>query len=175
MRHLAEAAFRRAAAALCLLLPLAACETTGDPRQGGLLGWSEDKAVERQRTLEGERTAAQGALSQEKQRGTELATRRTQLGAEVQSLQALLDNALTENDALDARLQQLMGQGKAGQTELAGLRQTLEASRRARVAARRARADAPAGPSADQLARHAQAVNHYNQQLHSVVMLLMGR
>jgi regulator of replication initiation timing len=175
MDHAVLASALRWAATLILTASLAACETTGDPRQGGLLGWSEQKAFQRQAALEAENKAAQDRLTQETQRGAELRSRQTRLGSEVDSLQASLASALAENDALDARLQQLMGQQQLADAELARLRQTLDASRSARTAARRAASDKRVGSSAESLARHSQAVNLYNQQLHSAVMLLMER
>ncbi len=165
----------RIAAGLLCAATLAACQITGDPRKGGLLGWSEQQAMERQRALEFERAAAQRELGQEKQRGSELTARQSQIGSEVQTLQASLANALGENDALDARLLELMAQRKLADAELARLQKMLEASRAARAAARRAATDKVAAPAPDKLASHSQEVNQYNQQLHAAVMLLMGR
>lgn len=166
---------RRTTTAVLLAALLAACETTGDPRRGGLVGWSEQQAIERQRALEAERTAAQHEQTQEIQRGAALAGQQAQLSAEVRTLQAHLASALAENDALDVKLRELMTKRQLAGSELARLRQTLDHSRRARGAAQRAAADNAAAPSADKLARHSQEVNRYNQQLHDEVMLLMGR
>lgn len=175
MTRCRQSGLQRIAAAVLCAATLAACQTTGDPRKGGLLGWSEQQAMERQRALEVERAAAQRELGQEKRRGAELTTRQSQIGSEVQALQASLASALGENDALDARLLELMGQRKLADVELARLQKTLEASRAARTAARRASTDKAASVASDKLASHSQEVNQYNQQLHAAVMLLMGR
>lgn len=175
MHHTVLPPALRCAAALTLSATLAACQTTGDPRQGGLLGWSEQKAAERQQQLEAENKAARDSLAQETQRSADLRSRQTHLDSEEASLKASLDSALAENDALDARLQQLMKRQALADAELARLRQTLEASRNARTAARRAAAEPTVGSTAESLARHSKTVNQYNQQLHHAVMLLMER
>jgi len=177
MTHCHPSGLLRIAAAVLCAATLAACQTTGDPRKGGLLGWNEQQAMARQRALEAQRTAAQRELGQEKQRSAELIARQSQLGSEAQTLQASLASALGENDALDARLLDLMGQRKLADAELARLQKTLEASRAARAAARSAAADrtASAPVAADKLAWHSQEVNQYNQLLHAAVILLMGR
>jgi len=56
----------RAVFSFLIVAILSACQTTGDPREGGLYGWSEEKA---------------------KQRAESLAQRRKQLNSELQSLQ----------------------------------------------------------------------------------------
>lgn len=165
----------RIAAGLLCATTLAACQTTGDPRKGGLLGWNEQQAMERQRALEVERAAAQLELGREKQRGAELTASQSQIGYEVRTLQASLANALGENDALEARLLELMSQRKLADAERVRLQKTLEASRAARAAARLAATNKAAAVAADKLASHSQEMNQYNQQLHSAVMLLMGR
>lgn len=68
----------RSGSALVLLLlgwALAGCETTGDPRQGGLFGWSEAKAQDRRRQRETEVAHAQSRLAGETVRGQELEAR----------------------------------------------------------------------------------------------------
>ncbi len=52
-----------------LILTIIGCETTGDPRQGGLFGWSEKKAADRQVALTGTLT--------EEERNAQLARERT--------------------------------------------------------------------------------------------------
>lgn len=62
---------------------LVGCQTTGDPRQGGLFGWSESKAIERQDRLR-EQLAASSARERAtaRQEGT-LSARRETLEADV--------------------------------------------------------------------------------------------
>jgi hypothetical protein len=51
---------------LCCLA--AGCQTTGDPTQGGLFGWSESKAQERQRERQASVAGAEAELSSEENR-----------------------------------------------------------------------------------------------------------
>jgi hypothetical protein len=60
---------------LALLVLFAACETTGNPREGGLFGWSETKARQRQAERRAEVGAAETALAREQRRSAELSAR----------------------------------------------------------------------------------------------------
>ena len=62
-----------AGAAVCAAL--AACETTGDPREGGLFGWSETKAQERQTQKQTSVTGAEAKLASETSRSEALHAR----------------------------------------------------------------------------------------------------
>jgi hypothetical protein len=53
-------------------LLLSACSTTGDPRQGGLFGWSEAKARERQEERQERVAREEAALGREDARSTQL-------------------------------------------------------------------------------------------------------
>lgn len=59
------------------LLSLAACETTGDPREGGLFGWSEAKARERQTVRQSAIVGAETELARETGRSSALHSRDT--------------------------------------------------------------------------------------------------
>lgn len=63
------------AAAVMALAALTACETTGDPRQGGLFGWSESKARERQAQRQTRVAGAETELARENAQGTALQSR----------------------------------------------------------------------------------------------------
>ena len=58
--------------AVASLAALAGCETTGDPRQGGLFGWSESKAQGRQAQKQAHVAGAEAELTHEAARGDEL-------------------------------------------------------------------------------------------------------
>lgn len=161
--------------AALLVALLGGCETTGNPRDGGLFGWSQQKADERQAALESERAAAERQRALESERGAALSDQRGRLSDEMQALQTRLSSALAENDALDAQLRALMAKGQLGNAELGRLQQTLAASQRARAEARRAASPSAPAASPEKLARQSQTVNQYNQQLHREVLLLMGR
>jgi hypothetical protein len=64
---------RLAAAVFCAVL--AGCETTGDPQQGGLFGWSEGKAQGRQARKRSAVAGAEATLNRETERGTALQAR----------------------------------------------------------------------------------------------------
>jgi uncharacterized membrane protein YqiK len=72
---------RLAVAATCAAL--AACETTGDPTRGGLFGWSESKARERQAERQEHVDAEQQKLSDEQARQHALETRETSAGRQL--------------------------------------------------------------------------------------------
>jgi peptidoglycan hydrolase CwlO-like protein len=71
---------------LAVILPLmtAGCATTGDPKAGGLFGWSEAKAKDRQ-------TAAKAALAQEEKKGEELRAEKQRLQGQIKSKQGQLE------------------------------------------------------------------------------------
>jgi hypothetical protein len=58
-----------------LLMVLAGCETTGNPQEGGLFGWSERKAQERQAQKKSHVTGAEAEFTQEAARGEALQSR----------------------------------------------------------------------------------------------------
>ena len=158
-----------------VLLLLAGCQTTGDPREGGLFGWSEAKAQDRQAALEAQSDAAAKAADAEKRRGEALSRQQQQLRSEAASLQAQLARLVAENDSLDAEIRALIGKRQVSAATLARLRQTLAASEQARADARRAAAQPVSQKSAAQLSSHADTVGQYNEQLQREVLLLMGR
>jgi len=57
------------------LAALTACETTGDPRQGGLFGWSESKARERKEQRQTRVARAETELNRENAQGAALESR----------------------------------------------------------------------------------------------------
>jgi hypothetical protein len=63
------------AASAIALAAVTACETTGDPRQGGLFGWSESKARERQEQRQTRVTGAETELNRESDQGAALQSR----------------------------------------------------------------------------------------------------
>jgi hypothetical protein len=84
-------------------LLLAACETTGDPNQGGLFGWSENKAKGRQAALH-------DALYLEEDRGAAarsqtsgLQATRSRNAAAIRTQRAQLNRMLSQLDEVDAK------------------------------------------------------------------------
>ena len=91
--------------AFCILL--SACATTGDPTRGGLFGWSEGKAKERQ-------TEARRALEQEERREDALRLERQKLESqiaakkrELAALQKSIDPSSGPNAAEAERIKRL--------------------------------------------------------------------
>ena len=77
---------------LPLLALLAGCETTGNPREGGLFGWSESKAQQRQTERRSEVAAAESALAREQQRSGELKNRDARVSHKVAAESARVEN-----------------------------------------------------------------------------------
>lgn len=158
-----------------LSLLLAGCQTTGNPRDGGLFGWSEEMARERRAALESQNDAARKSAEGEMQRNAALSNKQGQLRAEYSELQAHLARLLTENGNLDAELRSLMSRRQLGAAELQRLRQTLATNQQTLADARKAAAVTASQQGAAQLSQHSQAVSQSNQGLHREVLLLMGR
>ena len=85
-----------------IALLLAACETTGDPNQGGLFGWSESKAKTRQ-------VALHDALYLEEDRGASARSQTSGLQATksrnasaIRTQRAQLNRMLSQLDEVDA-------------------------------------------------------------------------
>jgi hypothetical protein len=65
--------------ALSALASFSSCETTGDPTQGGLFGWSEHKAVGRQVELENRLSDVQADTEEQQARSRRLERKKEQL------------------------------------------------------------------------------------------------
>ncbi|WP_022660907.1 hypothetical protein [Paucidesulfovibrio longus] len=117
---------------VCALLALAGCETTGDPNQGGLWGWSEEKSQQRiderqarKATLEEEqqaeaaRTAALESESAEKRAQRDaLVAKATSLDKELAALQQKIRTAKASTDAAKRRQWELSTEANALQSKL---------------------------------------------------------
>lgn len=110
------------AAVFCFAL--AGCQTTGDPSQGGLFGWSETKAIERQQILRDQLAASSAAERTQRQQQESLQSNRARLQRDV--------------DARNQRLQALQG-------EITALRRALETGNISAIEAEQ-RADDLRGP-----------------------------
>lgn len=172
-RHISAPLKRSLAVAVCLLM-LTACQTTGNPRSGGLVGWSEDKAKGRQAELEREDALARQNASTELARGQQLETARNVAKSEVASLRQHLDRLLAENEGLSDQLRSLIDQRQLSSDELTRLRSALASNTKAIAAARAVRSQ-NAAASAQTLSTHTEGLNEQNRQLHREVLLLLGR
>ncbi|HEX8294884.1 MAG TPA: hypothetical protein VF593_01175 [Chthoniobacteraceae bacterium] len=104
-----NARLRWVAGALAALA--AGCETTGDPQQGGLFGWSESKARERQAAKRAAVAGAETQLSRDLRDGETLTSRRTrteqQLATTNRRRSSELDQLREQESALLRKTQQL--------------------------------------------------------------------
>jgi hypothetical protein len=84
---------------LLVCVVLCGCQTTGDPTQGGLFGWSERKAEERQVEREETLSREQQTMQQEHQRETglrrEISLNAKDLDEQQKEISQLLANAET--------------------------------------------------------------------------------
>lgn len=180
----------RQACCLLVISLLASCQTTGDPRQGGLLGWSEDKAVQRRTALEQEEADAKRKSEAEIQKGQALRDRKGVVQGEVVQAQRELDALLSENAKLQADLESLMLRQQLSAGELQRLRMVLAANIRLRQqvalnspstsassrpkAGSEVAATRQSAPSVPSDAR-ARLVNDQNATLHREIMALLSR
>jgi hypothetical protein len=112
-------------AGVVALATLAACETTGDPRQGGLFGWSESKARERQTQKQSHLAGAEAELTREAEHGEAL-----------QARNAATERNLTAAENLRVRTEERL---RAQQTRLLAKTDRLEAESPTATTASRAR------------------------------------
>jgi len=173
VRHIGAVLKRGLAVAVCLLT-LTSCQTTGDPRSGGLVGWSEDKAKGRQAELEREDALARQNASTALARGQQLETSRSAVKGEVDSLRQHLDRLLAENEGLSDQLRRLIDQRQLSSDELTRLRSALASNAKAIASARAVRSH-KAAASAQSLSTHTEGLNEQNRQLHREVLLLLSR
>lgn len=153
-----------------LALSVAGCGTTGDPRQGGLFGWSEDQANARQVALRQAEANAHQQAAAEQRRTDALRSQQAGLSAEAMRLKAELDRLLHENQKLDAQLRDTMQRRRVGWDEAARLRKILSDNESLRSASRETSA-AGGAPSPIQV----DAVNVQNNRLHRELMILLQR
>lgn len=90
-------------------LTLTACETTGDPTQGGLFGWSEGKARQRQ-------SALRDAVSLEEDRGYAARSQTGRLQAESRSNRAEISRQRGQLNRMLSQLDEVDRAGGSGRT-----------------------------------------------------------
>lgn len=149
---------------------IAGCESTGDPRQGGLFGWSEERAIARQEQLGQTDQLARDQLAQEQRRTAMLSTQQVGRVDEAASLEAELGRLLKENGALDAQVRSLLQRQQVGQEQVARLRRMLADNAQLRQATR-----APASGRTSSTTAQVDAVSEQNAKLHRELMILLQR
>jgi chromosome segregation ATPase len=111
---------------ICILFAalflLSACETTGDPKQGGLFGWSQGKADQRK----SERQSHLGALKQEQQseesRKGQLSAQASGKRSERDAWKKKVQSVDTECANLKKQMDVYKAENGAQENALAGLR-----------------------------------------------------
>jgi predicted nuclease with TOPRIM domain len=151
-----------------IALGFTGCQTTGDPNQGGLFGWSEKKAQQRQDTLEQQNVDARGQLVSEQQQQSQLRQREAGLQAESVRLRGEIDRLTAENDHLEDQLRSLVSQRNLGEAELARLSAVLAQNQQVRQLIRTGNTAPPPDKQPD-------LMNDQNNRLHREIMLLLNR
>jgi len=88
-------------ASVAAFVALAACETTGDPTQGGLFGWSESKARTRQIALHSALELEQDRTSEARSETSGLQATRSRNAAAIREQKAALNRMLSQLDEVD--------------------------------------------------------------------------
>ncbi len=99
-----------------LCITVVSCETTGDPHQGGYLGWSSQKAVARQTGLRSELTGLN-------ETGANLSAEQRSIENEIASLNERLRQAQARQDR--EAIARVENEIKSKQARLAALNETL--------------------------------------------------
>jgi len=157
---------RRICGTLLLLAALFAasgCQTTGNPREGGLFGWSRHKADERQRALEQEASQAEANSVAEQERKRELQSQTGAWTHRQAQLQSEVDKLAAENLQLEKELTDLIGRMQLKSDELTRVRALLAENQQ-----RRAELKSVGDPQPE-------AMHQQNQTLHREIMALLGR
>jgi len=154
----------------CALM-VGGCASTGDPRQGGLFGWSEEQAKARQAYLKQDEMKAQDQAESEQRRTAMLSGRQTALATEASRLESEVNRLLDENGKLDAQLRDLMQRRQLGQDDAQRLRKVLADNAKLRIAA--------PPPEQERIQPNSQAraesLNTQNNRLHREIMILLQR
>lgn len=110
---------------LLAVVLLSACETTGDPSQGGLFGWSQQKADARVENLQTEAEYYTKEADRTERRSRELDRELTQEKQKLLDQHQTLDQLLAENRKLHEKWLNLQSQHQAAETK----KSTLESER----------------------------------------------
>ncbi|SIO96323.1 hypothetical protein [Vibrio spartinae] len=95
---------------------LVACTTTGDPRQGGLLGWDEDKAKLRQQALNDTMQAQKAEIVAIKMENSALAQSQHHLEQQLSIYQQELNTLISEKEGLLVTIKQLVQSNQLSET-----------------------------------------------------------
>ena len=146
---------------ILLFLMLGGCATTGDPNQGGLFGWSEDKANDRLNQYNQLALQNQYALVDEQQIQKNKTDERSRISKDQESYDHLINQQIKKNRELLTEVNHLMRNKKLTEQKKTELKATLK----------RLRIDAVSkkdrGPLTDE-----QAMKQKNQELVDAIKAL---
>lgn len=107
----------------CLFLSLlAGCETTGDPTTGGLYGWSEEKAKQRQAQLNRRVMDIEAQMNAIEKENQELESDKLQLTQLIAIQSEKLNALITSHDALLDKIETYKGLERINQTKISQLK-----------------------------------------------------
>ena len=98
--------------ALIVMTLLAGCQTTGNPTQGGLFGWSEEQAKQRQATMQSELQYKRQELRAEENEKEGLQKQSAAVNNKIRQYQSNLEILLQEQSNLKAQIEQLQAEDK---------------------------------------------------------------
>ncbi|MEK0159801.1 hypothetical protein WLQ65_11785 [Pseudoalteromonas piscicida] len=107
----------------CLFLSLlAGCETTGDPTTGGLYGWSEEKAKQRQAQLNRRVMDIEAQMNAIEKENQGLESDKLQLTQLIAIQSEKLNALITSHDALLDKIETYKGLERINQTKISQLK-----------------------------------------------------
>lgn len=151
---------------------LAGCQTTGDPREGGLLGWSEEKAIQRQGGLENQVRQSEQRQLTAQTRGGHLQDQKTQLLSQAERLRAQVQSLRTKNQKLVLELEDIRREKALQAEDLARLESILTRNRKIMIA--QVNAGNEANSAANQTIQ-ANQINIQNKILHREISALLRK
>ncbi|MCG7540150.1 MULTISPECIES: hypothetical protein [Pseudoalteromonas] len=107
----------------CLFLSLlSGCETTGDPTTGGLYGWSEEKAKQRQAQLNRRVVDIEAQMNAIEEENQELESDKVQLTQLIVIQSEKLNALIASHDALLGKIETYKGLERINQTKISQLK-----------------------------------------------------
>lgn len=156
-------------AVLVAMMACCACQnTTGDPRAGGLFGWSEDKAKQRQADLQSQAASATQTATAEQASRARLEEEKRVADAETRTLELRLNALVEENRRLESQLAELRKRNTASSDKLQAMLRELDAMRSSTPVP-------TAGASTAQRRAQAEQLDQRNAKLHQAIQLMLQR
>lgn len=157
-------------ASVCVLL--GACQTTGNPREGGLFGWSRDKADARQAELQAKAATVSAERDGEQAAAQANQAQRRAIADEIAELDQQLSAAELESQQLEDKLAQLAAKNRAASEREKALLLAVRTQRARREAALQ---DAPPGPATTApRQRRLGEVQSYNSRLNAAILRMLA-